>query len=234
MSKSMERGGRLKRSMVIVAGIMLSTAAFALDVSAGVSVSSGFFVNRMNTSNSSLGVSSDLTNISLPLAAEVFLDAQYFEIGAGYRLRVLGHQKQNITVTGAVTTPINAGTGLKGYVAVSLSLKYPVVVGKSILFPLVGFERDFNVLSLDANWGDLRGGMNAQQLANEDQLWLKAGMGARFPLGAWGYFGIHYVLGWKVPNQPENDLVTNAKLAGFDATLVSLEPDVGIAVGFKL
>jgi hypothetical protein len=214
---------------------MFATGVFALDVSTGLSVSSGFFIHRLTTSNSSLGVSSDLTNTSIPFHAEAYLDAGYIQLGAGFRLRVLGHQKQTLTVSGSTSTVAESDTGTEGYVAVSLYLKYPFTVGQFVLFPLLGIERDVNVLILDAGGNDVRGSKTDQQLGDESQIWLKAGMGAQMALSSWGYLRAQLLLGWKVPNPTENGQVANAKSSpGWDATLYSLEPDLSFALGFKL
>jgi hypothetical protein len=225
----------LKRTIIAGTILVLSVHAFAWDVSAGLSVSGGFFINRMTTSNSSLAVSSDLTNTSLPFRAEAYLDAQYFQIGMGYRLAVLGRQKQTQTTSGTTSTLTDADTGLKGYLALSLYAKYPFTVGQWVLFPLLGIERDVNLLVHDSNGNDLRGSMTDQQLGNETQTWVKAGVGTQLGLFSWGYVRAIFLFGWKIPNQTENDVVANAKSSpGWDATLYSLQPDLSIAVGIRL
>jgi hypothetical protein len=224
----------LKRAVFAIMVFMFSTSAFALDLSAGFTLSTGIFINRMIASSSSLGVSSELTNTSIPFRGEAFFDGQYFQFGLGYRLRVLGHQKQTLTVSGTTSTLTDADTGLKGYLALSLYLKYPLVVGRFVIFPLLGVEKDLNVVIHDASGHDLLGKMTDQQRVNEDQVWVKTGMGVQFPLSSWGYLRTQILFGWKVPNQSENDAVANAESAGFDATLYSFEPDLSIAVGFKL
>jgi hypothetical protein len=215
-------------------GLMLASQVFALDLSAGLALSSGYFFNRFANSSSSLDVSSELINTSLPAACMVFFDGEYFEFAAGYRIRVLGHQKQTTTSAGTTTTITDADTGLKGYAAFSFFLKYPFALGQFVVFPLLGIERDVIVLMLDTNGNDTRGSMTPQQLAPEDQAWIKAGMGAQIGLSNWGYLRAKLVLGWKMPSAPENDAVANQKSSGFDATLFSLEPDLSIAVGLKL
>ena len=214
---------------------MLSVGAFALDVSVGFQVSAGFFYNSMTTFNGSLAVSSELWNTSLPFHAEGYLDMQYFQLGVGYRIRVLGHQTQTTTVSGSTTTLTNADTGTKGYATISGYLKYPFTVGQYILLPLLGFEYDVNALNLDANGNDLRGSMTAQQRDNENQFWLKFGMGAQLDMAPWGYLRARFLVGWKLPNQAESDAVANARSSpGWDATLRTLEPEIGFAVGFNM
>jgi hypothetical protein len=214
--------------------LVLSASVFGLDLSAGLGMSGGFFFNRFSASNSSLAVSSDLTNTSLPFHAELFFDGQYFRLGAGYRLAVLGHQAQTQTISGTTNTIVDQDMGLKGYLSLSIYAKYPFQVGPFILFPLLGLEKDILLLSLDANWNDVRGTLTSQQLANEDQIWIKGGMGADWAFSRNGYLRAELVLGYKLPSPSENDAVANAKAAGFDATLFTLEPDLAIAIGFKL
>lgn len=212
----------MKRAILAITGLMLSAQAFALDVSAGVSVSGGFFINWMTTSNSSLGVSSELTNTSLPFHGEVYVDAYYFQFGVGYRLSVLGHRSETLTVSGTTTNVLAEDTGTKGYAAFTFYCKYPFAVGRYILMPLLGFEYDVNALVLDSSDNP------------DNQFWVKAGMGAQLPLSNWGYFRAQLLMGWKLPSQAENDAVANATTAGFDAALYTLEPDISFAVGFKL
>ena len=214
--------------------LVLSTSVFGLDYSAGLEMSGGFLFNKFSDSNSSLAVSSDLTNTSLPLHAEVFFDGQYYRLGAGYRLAVLGHQGQTQTISGTASTIVDKDTGLKGYLSLSIYAKYPFTVGPFVLFPLAGLEMDLNVLFLDANWNDVRGTLTSQQLSNEDQAWVKAGMGADWSFSGTGYIRAELVLGYKFPSKSENDAAANAKAAGFDATLFTLEPDLTVAVGFRL
>jgi hypothetical protein len=235
MSKIIGRGGIVKRAFIAITALMVSAGAFALDTSAGLSLSGGVFVKQMTTSISALSVSSDLVDSSLPFHAEVFWDEQYFRVGAGYRLRVFGHQKQTLTISGTTTLLTEADTGTKGYAAFTFYLKYPFAVGQFVLFPLLGFETDLNLSILDAAGTDLRASLTDQQRANESEVWAKAGMGAQLDLSDWGYIRAQLVLGWKLPNPAENDFVANAKIAAFDASLFfALESDLGISVGFKL
>jgi hypothetical protein len=213
--------------------LVLSTSVFGLDLSAGFQVSGGFFFNRFSDSNSSLAVSSDLTNTALPFHAELFLDGQYFRIGAGYRLAVLGHQGQTQTVSGSTSTVVDQDTGTKGYLSLSVYVKYPFHVGPFLLYPLLGLEQDTLLLYLDANGNDVRGTLSLQQLANENQVWIKAGMGADWPFSRNGYLRAELALGYKLPSQSESDSVANANAAGFNATLFTFEPDLALAIGFK-
>jgi hypothetical protein len=225
----------MKRAIIALTALMISAGAFALDTSAGLSVSGGVFISQMTTGSTSLAVSSDLVDTSIPFHAEAFLDGEYFRVGAGYRLRVLGHQKQTLTISGTTSTLTDADTGSKGYAAFSFYLKYPFVSGKFVLFPLLGLETDLSVLILGTSGTDLRASMTDQQRANESQVWAKAGMGAQVDLSSGAYLRAHLLLGLKLPNSSENDAVANAASAGFDASrYFALEPDLGIAVGFKL
>jgi hypothetical protein len=221
---------RIRLALILLA---LSTSVFALDMSGGLGISGGYFLNRFSDSNSSLAVSSDLTNTSLPFHAEVFFDGQYFILGAGCRLAVLGHQNQTQTTSGTISTVVDQGMGTKGYLSLSVYAKYPFNVGPLVLFPLLGVEQDTLLLYVDANGNDVRKTLTVQQQSNEDQVWIKGGMGMDWRFSPVGYLRAELVLGYKLPSQSETDSVNNAKSSGFDATLFTLEPDLTIAIGFN-
>jgi hypothetical protein len=224
----------VRRFIIAIAGIMMCAGAFAFDLKVGVSVSSGFFFNQMNTSNSGFGISYVLRNTAFPFHAEAYIDAQYVQIGVGYRLSVGGHQWESVTYSGTTTTAVDADTGTKGYAAFTAYLKYPFTVGQYLLLPLLGFEYDVNALDLDSSGNDLRGSMSSQQLANENQFWVKAGIGTQIPLVNWGYLRAQLLIGWKILSPAESDAVATAITSGYGATLFSLQPELGIAVGFKI
>jgi hypothetical protein len=224
----------LKRSIIAITGILLSAGAFALDVSVGASVSGGFFFNQMNQSNSGLGISYTFRNTAFPFQAEAYVDAQYVQVGVGYRVSVGGHQWESLTSSGTTTTAVDADTGTKGYVSFSAYLKYPFNIGQYLLQPLLGFEYDVNAMDLDSSGNDLRGSLSGQQLADENQFWVKAGIGSQIPLANWGYLRARFLIGWKMLSAAESSAVSTAINSGYDATLFSLEPELGIAVGFNL
>jgi hypothetical protein len=213
--------------------LLLSTSVFSLDLSAGLSLSGGYFLDTFNTSKSSLSVSSSLTNSSLPFRAELFFDGQYLRMGAGYKLAVLGREHETQTVSGSTSTVLSGSTGTKGYFSFSVYGKYPFAVGPVLLFPLLGIESDVNLIYLDSHGHDVRRTLTDQQLADEDQLWIKAGIGADWSFVSWGYIRGEVLLGYKFPSQSESDAADNAKSSGFDATLYTLEPSLDIAIGFK-
>jgi hypothetical protein len=224
----------VKRFAISVTGIMLCAHAFAFDVSVGASFSGGFFISQMNTSNSGLAVSSALRNTAFPFHAEAYIDMQYVQVGVGYRLSVGGHQWETVTSSGTTTTAIDGDTGTKGYAAFSAYLKYPFTVGPYELLPLLGFEYDVNAMDIDANGNDLRGSMSSQALDSENQFWVKAGIAAQLALAERVYLRAQFLMGWKFLSRAESDAVANARSAGFDATLFSLRPELGIALGFKI
>ena len=224
----------MKRFIIAVTGLMLCARAFAFDVSVGASFSGGFFFNQMSSSNSGLAVSSALRNTAFPFHAEAYLDMHYVQVGVGYRLSLGGHQWETVTSSGTTTTAIDGDTGTKGYAAFSAYLKYPFTVGPYQLLPLLGFEYDVNLLDLDSNGHDLRGSMSSQALDNENQFWVKAGMAAELALAERVYLRAQFLIGWKFLSPAETSAVENAKSAGFDATLFSLRPELGIALGFKI
>jgi hypothetical protein len=212
----------LKRLLIALFALVASGGAFALDVSTGVSVSGGFFINWMTTSNSSLGVSSLLMNTSVPFHGEVYVDMQYAQFGVGYRLNVLGHRNETQTTSGSTTTVLDQNMGTKGYAAFTFYAKYPFTIGQYVLQPLLGFEYDVNTF------------ISGSSDNPDNQFWIKAGMGAQLPLSDWGYIRAHLLFGWKIPSQAESDAVANATTSGFDASLYTLDPEIGFAVGFKL
>jgi hypothetical protein len=80
----------------------------------------------------------------------------------------------------------------------------------------------------------VKGTLTSQQLANEDQVWIKGGLGADWAFSENGYLRAALVLGYKFPSTSESAAVANVKAAGFDATLFTLEPDLTVAIGLKL
>lgn len=221
------------RIQAAVIFLVLSTGAFAQGLSAGLAISGGWFFKGFDTSEQSPSVSSNLTDAFVPFRAGLFLDGRYFSLRVGYKLAIAGHETQTQTISGTTTTLTDQGLGTKGYLSLSVYGKYPFSVGPFLLYPLLGLEQDTLLLYLDANGNDVRGTLSLDQLANENQLWVKAGVGADWPLFAGGYLRAELVLGYKFPSSAENAAVQNATSAGFNATLFTLEPDFTLAIGFR-
>ena len=165
------------RIRAVVIFLVLSTGVFAQELSGGLAVSGGWFLQGFRVSNSSLSVSTDLAETFLPTRIEVFLDGRYFSAAVGFKVAFAGHEKQTQTISGTTSTVADMDLGTKGYVSLAFYAKYPFTVGPILLFPILGMEIDTNVLYLDAGGNDVRATLTTEQLSSENQAWVKAASG---------------------------------------------------------
>jgi hypothetical protein len=224
----------VKKSALLILLVSLATGAFALDLSAGIEACGGYLIADMRTSLASPSVSSETISTRAPFLAAAFLDATYFPGSIGYRLLALGREKSTQTISGTTTVLVDSDeVGSRGYVCFSALGRYPFTRGPVALFPILGFEYDLNVVAVDPGGNDLRSSMTEQQKVNENQFWIRGGVGAEIGFLDRMVFRPELVIGYKFNNSAENAAVESARQAGFDAALFTLSFDFRLLVGYR-
>ncbi len=219
----------MKRKLIILIFCLLSICAFAFDTSAGVGATGGYFLWRYTYTY--VGLTTTYTQTYLPMTFYGFLDATYLEASIGYML-VDGYSVKN-EVTGFPTATSDFKENLR-WISFAALFKYPFHFGSVSLFPLAGFEYDMNISYTDSSGNDLKSSLTADQKAQFDQLWIKAGLGADFVFGSF-YIRPKLLAGYKLLAKIENDTVAADKSGGeTNVSIVPLVFSVGISAGYRL
>ena len=214
--------------------LTLSISAFAVDISAGIGASGGYFINEMKTSTATPDVSSETTITYVPFGIIAFFDATYFQGSGGYLMLTNSYEKMTVTVSGSPSTLIDQPiVGSKSFLCFAAYAKYPFALGPLTLFPILGIEFDLNIIAIDANGNDLRASMTDQQKSDANKFWLKGGFGADISFSSKAYIRPALIVGYKLPNVSENNALISAQQAGFDVLLAPLTFDLNLLIGYR-
>jgi hypothetical protein len=219
----------MKRILTILFILSISVSAFALDFSAGIGASAGYNWEPMSASGS--GTTSTITQSYVPLSFRAFIDATYLEASVGYRMANGASLKTEAT---GFTTTTTTTSNKQDWVSIGALFKYPFDLGSFTLFPIVGIEYDLNLSFKDSSGSDLKASMTADQKANLDQFWIKAGIGADLSFGGF-YIRPEVLIGYKLLSKAENDALAAMKaIPGVSsASITPLEVTGAVLVGFK-
>jgi hypothetical protein len=224
----------MKRLLVIAALLALTFTAFGqVQLSAGAGAS---FAPVWSSDSIEVGAVSMKTSASLNMiTAKAFVDATYVEIGVGFTTN-LKKQKAKGTFVGVPMTDydINDDGPVGSWLAVQALGKYPFKVGSFDVFPLVGIEYDLNLGYKDPDGNDLKTGMDADEKANLNMLWIKAGVGADFSVSKSIFIRPEALFGYKLLSKLESDSVKDVKDAGGTEKTSTFSVNVGVSVGYKL
>lgn len=204
------------------------SGVFAIGMSAGVGPSVAS--TSWSTSMSASGTTASGTDAIVPFGAQIFFDATYVQLSAGYIMAT----KATLSGTGMTTTSYDNNLGYLTFAALG---KYPLKVGPVTLFPLGGIEYDLNVNHPSS--GGYFEGSNAL-LANPtssdyNQFWIKGGVGADVALGGHFFVRPEALYGFKPLNSDEQALVNAAKSSGVSSvSLVFSTLDLSVLFGYKL
>ena len=224
----------MKKLIAVIALLVLALGAHAAGLQAGAGASAGFFIKEMLTSLASPAVSSDTTDTHWPVGFTAFFDSPYVQANVGYSQSLLGHEKSTQTISGSTSTLVNTDiAATKGYLSIAVLGKYPLALGPVSLFPLIGLAVDFNVLAMDASGNDLKASMTDQQKADENQFWVKAGVGADVMIFGKAFIRPELIAGLKLPNGSERSAIASAQQAGFNALLLTFTFDFSLLVGYS-
>lgn len=219
----------MKRFLTILFILTISVSAFALDFSAGIGASAGYNWEPISATGS--GVTSTATASFVPLSFKAFIDATYLEASVGYGMANGGSLK---TETTGFPTTTTATTNKQDWLAIGAFFKYPFDVGGIAIFPIAGIEYDMNLSLKDSSGNDLKASMTADQKADLNRFWIKAGIGADLSFGSF-YIRPEVLIGYKLLSKSENDALTAMKaIPGItSASITPLEVTGAVLFGFK-
>lgn len=150
--------------------VLFVTTAFAIDVSVGGNVNYIHAWLKTKTNNDSVGKRSNEL-----LGVNAFFDAQYLTMNAG-----------TVFTVGKTTASYKVGSVKAGPVKVDLKQifvhlgllgKYPFSVGIAKIYPIAGFEFDFNI-SATRNSKDLKKGKSAEMKKGFNRYYFSFGAGS--------------------------------------------------------
>jgi hypothetical protein len=213
----------MKRLLLVLALVCLTTAAFAFDIGAGVSGS--YYMSSLKGQSS--GIPTEVLITGIPFNFMAFVDAGYLQFNAGYRM-VDGYHMKGI-VNGSVVAEADQDAKLS-YVSLAGYGKFPIELGPIVLFPMVGIEYNLAVAGTVAGTK-----LSSSDLKDLNEFWIKAGVGADIPVSPQFYIRPELMVGYKLLSKPENDEVASVKAGGAtDVSLLDLSFELAVLFGVKL
>jgi hypothetical protein len=225
----------VKRIMAFAAAALAASAVFAADLSWGIGGSGGLFLRDQSLSLADPAVSVDTRETGVPFAALVFVDVGVVEASLGCGVTGLGRVLKTVATTDGVETLEEAATGVtRGYLSTAMRFKYPFSLGLWTLYPTFGCGVDVNVWAVDATGTDILHSVPAEARALQDFFWVNAGAGLDIPFSYRGFVRTELTFGYGLFNPAERELWLNVTHAGWNALLLTLEPELSVCVGWKL
>ncbi|MGD0728098.1 MAG: hypothetical protein ABSB63_21435 [Spirochaetia bacterium] len=213
----------MKRLLLVLALVCLTTVAFAFDIGAGLSGS--YYMSSLKAQV--IGIPTEGLITGVPFNFMAFVDAGYLQFNVGYRM-VDGYHAKAI-VNGTVQSEMDVDAKLS-YVSIAGYGKFPIELGPIVLFPMVGIEYDLAVAGTSAGTK-----LTSQDLKDATEFWIKAGVGADIPITPQFYLRPELMLGYKLLSGPENDEVSSAKASGAtDVSMIDLSFELAVLFGVKL
>jgi hypothetical protein len=224
----------MKKSLVVFALACLSMLAFAqslpLSVGAGINWSPIFISDKLSNGSQWL---KDVYDTSA-FGGAVFVDAKYIQASIG-----IAATSKSVTDNYTDSTGASSSNSISnGNVNTSLSIvalgKYPFELSGFSIFPLAGLEYDLNLSYKDSNGNDLKSGLDSDHKANLNAFFIKAGVGADFPVAEKFFVRPELLVGYKFHSKLESDVIDNNKTLGIDESYTFIKVDIGVSVGYKL
>lgn len=220
-------------SMIVL--LALAGTAFAIDLGAGTGITLGSYTGTTSFAPYFFD-SFETVLTTVPFGIAAFFDATYGVASVG--LRTNGNTHLKVTNTGVPvfgTTITESDDGNRsGFLSLSLLGRYPFTVGPVSLFPLLGIEYDQNLYYRDEDGNDLKASLTAQEVADLNQFWFKAGAGADFVVYKGLYFRPTVLMGFKVLNQGEKDAIDSAVSGGSTtARTTDFVFEAGVQAGWR-
>ncbi|MGA2977194.1 MAG: hypothetical protein ABSF77_17955 [Spirochaetia bacterium] len=225
----------VKHALIALVLFAIAANVFGSDVSAGIGVAGGCFIDEMSNSMPSLSVTTETRYTYLPGNATFYLDVKYLQVAIGYSLLTLGHQTLTQTISGSTTTLLDQDIiGTLGYLVFGLVGEFPIALGPVTLFPMLGIEIDANIMDIGQNGIDLRASMTDAEKADENRFWMRAGIGAEYSISSNAYIRPELIVGYRFPSSSETAAYLNAQKAGFAPLWFTIEPDLSLLIGWNL
>ncbi len=223
----------MKRLLFVLVIASLAAGAFALDFGVGGGLSAASVCQKFSAEQYLVWDSYTDQFTTVPWGFAAFLDATYGQMSLGLRTHGNTHEKWT-GVNGGFTLSDDVDDNYcTGYLSIGLLGKYPFHLGKLSVFPLLGIEYDLNLWAKDETGADRKASMTAQQIADLDQFWFKAGAGMDFSLAKNLSLRSELTLGIKLLNQTERDRIDGATSGGaMNVSQVDTSLDLGVFVQY--
>jgi hypothetical protein len=210
----------MKRIALVLILVVLATAAFAIDLSAGLGATVGYFSESATVSIPALA-SATVTVGGVPLGFMAFFDATYVQASVGYMTMVGLHMSGSSTILGVTSAiPDQAITANVGELALTVLGRYPIKMKGFTLSPMLGIEYDIDLVN-NADVGDL------------NLFWFKGGVAADFMVSKKVYIRPELLLGFALLTQAQKDALDAATAAGLSATTANFMAQLSVLVGYK-
>jgi hypothetical protein len=210
--------------------VVVASAAFAIDFSAGLGEAAGYGASTQTTTSAL--ASGTFIASGVPLGVAAFFDATYAQASVGWQMVAGSHLNTTLTVLGSTTTTDTDLTTTIGNLILALYGRYPFKLGSLTISPMLGVECDINLIDT-VSGVDQRAGMTNDQLANLNAFWIKAGVSADFRLSASFYVRPVLLIGYKFLSKGESDTISSAP-SGTTVSIVSLAAELSVLFGYKI
>jgi|GEM_PF-922236 len=229
----------MKKLFAICALLGFSLAAFGqigLSAGAGVSFAPVWMTQKTTFTSPYEGEWREDGLSTNVLCFKAFVDAKYIEADVGYMTSLKGYTQSISFSSGlpAVGTE-TAKDEIDTWISLTALFKYPFKLKNVDVFPLAGFEFNYNLSAKDSDGNDLKPAMTDDQKAVLNQLWLMAGAGADFKFSKALYLRPEALVGFKFLSQFEKDNIETAEaVAGVEnSSIIDLKIEVSVAVGYR-
>ena len=217
----------MKRLLLVLAMVCLATGAFATDVSFGIGASASYYSSDFTESFAGLTGDSAITKIPFNFIA--YADMTYLQVAVGYRMFRGAHEKDTNPISGVSETDFNRFSA--SYVSFAAYGKFPLQLGSVIFFPMIGVEYDM-VIAGTYNDGTA---WTSQTKSDQSEFWIKGGIGLDVPVSPQLYVRPELILGYKLLNKPEKDLIDSEKsLGAYDVSYLDLSVEFALLLGVRL
>jgi len=221
---------QMKKIALLLIMASLAQAVFAIDFSAGLGETTGYVSSTQTISGT--GFSGTFAASGVPLGVVAFFDATYAQASVGWQMVAGPHLNTSQTFLGVTNTTSVDLTAAVGYLSFALYGRYPFKLGSVTISPLLGVEYDLNLVDADSGV-DLRAGMTSQQLADLDELWIKAGVSADFLLSPRFFVRPALMIGYKFLSQGESNSISTAP-SGSTMSIVNLSAELSVLFGYRI
>ncbi len=225
----------MKKLLVVPLLICLATAAFAIDLSAGIGGNVGAFSSTYHYEEWVVDQWTERWT-TVPFEFSAYFDATYGQAAIGFRANGSTHYVLKWTA-GAFSYDNTASNiednNRSGFLSLALLGRYPFTLGSVTLFPLLGIEYDLNLYYQDETGVDLKASMTDQEKTDLNQFWLKFGVGADIGVYKGLYVRPLALLGFKVLNSAEKTDLQDAKANATSASYVDFVFEAGVQAGWR-
>jgi hypothetical protein len=229
----------LKKALVVLMAFSLSAAVFALgqdvETSAGIGFSASSYYYTEKAAKGS--DSSKKTEKTLLWGGCAFFDATYAQLSLGFGMSDVNASYKVADDLGIMGGSIDATYNdypTMTYLSFGILFKYPVDMTGFYLFPLLGLEYDLNLGYKDADGNDLKADMSADEKANLNMVWIKAGIGLDIPIARKIYLRPEVLAAYKFRSKLNTDAVDAYEASGAsDVSVTTIKVDIGLLLGYQ-